>query len=106
MNKIIFFVLFLSLVVCNCENDQDEQELDLIGVVINETSCGGGPEPVFIIRLGVNDSIMTATLPKEFQVTDLKIQFKTKESSSDLFCTTDKIYPENFDVFDVILFLD
>jgi hypothetical protein len=44
---------------------------------------------------------MTATLPKEFQVPALKIQFKTKERSVVVYCAQDKLYPEQLDVFDV-----
>ena len=88
----------MLLLACDSQN---EDTVIQTGTVLNQTSCGGGPEPVFIIKLGEKDSIMTATLPKEFQEPSLKIQFKTKEKSSDLYCTTDKIYPEHLDVYEV-----
>lgn len=103
MFKVLVAVLFILLVACDSES---EETPNLIGIVADETSCNGGIEPVFIIKLGEKDSIITATLPDEFQIPNLNIQFKTKESSFDLFCTSDKIYPEDFDVFDVILFSD
>jgi len=99
MYKILVAFLFIVLVACDSQN---EEELDQIGIVVNQTSCGGGIEPVFIVKLGEKDFIMTATLPKQFQKTNLKIQFKTKESTLYLYCTTDKVYPKQFDVYDVI----
>jgi hypothetical protein len=106
MNKIILCVLIFGLVACDSENKQEELEEKLSGIVINKTSCSGGPEPVYIIKLSEKDSIMTATLPDAFQIPNLNIEFKTKASSIVLFCTTDKIYPKDFDVFDVSLFVD
>lgn len=99
MPKIIVPFLFVLLVSCD---SQSVEESNLTGVVKNITSCEGGAESVFIIKLGEKDSIMTATLPKEFHTPNLKIQFKTKEKSSVLYCTADKIYPEHLDVYDVI----
>ena len=97
------FFLIVFLMACDSNN---QEESNLTGVVLNKTSCSGGVEPVFIIKLSENDSIITSTLPKEFQVTNLKIKFKTRAPSANIFCTTDKIYPEGFDVYDVMLFSD
>ncbi|WP_341216700.1 hypothetical protein [uncultured Wocania sp.] len=99
MSKILFAFLCIVLFACDGQN---EDELNQTGTVVNQTSCGGGLEPVFIIKLSEKDSIMTSTLPKEFQKANLKIQFKTKESTLYVYCTTDKIYPKQFDVYDVI----
>tara|TARA_R110002012_G_scaffold263456_2_gene446543 strand:+ start:208026 stop:208358 length:333 start_codon:yes stop_codon:yes gene_type:complete len=88
----------MLLISCSKENVSVDEK---IGVVTNITSCGGGLEPVFIIKLGDKDSIMTSTLPMEFQVPKLTIAFKTKKSTRALYCTTDKIYPPAFDVFSV-----
>jgi hypothetical protein len=98
MTKHFFILLFFVLISCykNEINSMYEN-----GTVLNITSCGGGEEPVFIIKINDDDSIMTATLSKEFQIPNLKIKFKRKESSFSLYCTDDKIYPPAFDVFDV-----
>lgn len=96
-------IVFLVIILFSC-SDQDEAQLYKTGIVLNQTSCTGGLEPVFIIKLNEKDSIITATLPKVFQEPNLKIQFKTREKSSMLVCTTDKIYPEHFDVYDVVLY--
>lgn len=101
MNKTTFLIIFLIFTACD-SNIKDE-EIILTGIVAKETSCSGGAEPVFIIKLSEIDSIITGTLPDEFQIPDLEIQFKTKENSFDLFCTADKVYPESFDVNDVKL---
>lgn len=100
MHKI--WLLFLAIVLVCC-SAKDYEQFAKKGIVVSQTSCSGGVEPVFIIKLNETDSILTATLPKQFQQPNLKIQFKTREKSSILFCTTDKIYPENFDVYDVVL---
>jgi len=98
MIKSTFIVLAMLLISCSKDNVTIDEK---IGVVMNITSCGGGQEPVFIIKLGENDSIMTSTLPKEFQVQNLSIAFKSKKSTTPLYCTTDKVYPPAFDVFSV-----
>ena len=101
MSKTLDAFLFVFILFIGCDS-QNENELNQTGIVVNQTSCGGGIEPVFIIKLSEKDSIMTATLPKAFQKPNLKIQFKTKESTLFLYCTTEKIYPKQFDVYDVI----
>lgn len=98
MRKIILVSLAFLLMGCNSEN---EGVVVLTGTVVGTTSCAGGPEPVFVIKLSDNDSIMTATLPEKFQVPDIKIQFKTEKCSNYLYCTTDKVYPECLNVYDV-----
>ncbi|MFD1161646.1 MULTISPECIES: hypothetical protein [Hwangdonia] len=97
--SVVFLCVCVLFIACDSQNEDESIQT---GTVINQTSCGGGPEPVFIIKLSENDSIMTATLPKAYQKPLLKIQFKTKEKTSLLICTMDKIYPKQFDVFDVI----
>ncbi|WOD44689.1 hypothetical protein [Hwangdonia lutea] len=101
MSKMLTAFLCIGFLLLACDSE-NEDVLNQTGIVVNQTSCGGGPEPVFIIKLSENDSIMTATLPKAYQKPNLKIQFKTKEKSSVLICTMDKIYPEHIDVYDVI----
>jgi len=103
MRKIILISFWVLLIACDSEKEDD---LNIIGTVVNTTSCSGGPEQVFIIKLKDEESIMTATLPKEFQIPNLEIKFKTKEPTIFVYCTTDKIYPNQLDVYDVSLLLD
>lgn len=98
MIKNTFISLFIFLAACE---PKDEYLIEQTGIVMNSTSCNGGPEPVYIIKLAENDSIMTATLSKEFQVPNLQIKFKTKRNTTTLFCTQDKTYPLALTVFDI-----
>jgi hypothetical protein len=101
------FAALVLFVICYSCTSTNEETSSLIGVVKNRTSCTGGPQPVFVIKLNEKDSIITATLQEEFQILNATIKFKTKDSSPYLiFCTTDKIYPNYFDVYDVRLFSD
>ena len=90
-------------VACDSKNEND---LFLTGTVSHTTSCGGIPEPMYIIKLSNSVSIMSSNLPDAFQIQNLKIQFKTKAPSSIAYCTHDKIYPEQFDVYDVSTVLE
>tara|TARA_R110002051_G_scaffold63597_2_gene115788 strand:+ start:170 stop:481 length:312 start_codon:yes stop_codon:yes gene_type:complete len=98
MKKITF--IFLIILIISCDS-KDENLIEQTGTVMHTTSCGGGSEPVYIIGLDDNKVIMTATLSKEFQVPNLKINFKTKKNTASLYCTQDKVYPMAYDVFDV-----
>jgi len=96
--KYTFVLLALLFFTCDSKSEDD---LFITGTVSHITSCGGLSEPVYIIKLSDVDSIMTSNLPDTFQITNLKIQFKTKAPSSFVYCTTDKVYPEQFDVYNV-----
>ncbi|TYA74078.1 hypothetical protein [Seonamhaeicola marinus] len=105
LTKTYSLLILLIVLLLACESD-DNGEQDITGIVQNTTSCGGAPEPVFIIKVSETDLIMTGTLPKEFQETNKKIRFKTKDPEVFVYCTHDKIYPQQFDVFDVVLIED
>lgn len=103
MTKWVTIVLAFTLVGCTSSNEDD---LFLTGTVSHTTSCGGIPEPMYIIKLSDNDSIMSSNLPDAFQIPNLKIRFKTKTPLAIAYCTDDKIYPEQFDVYDVTVILE
>ncbi|MFV9549552.1 hypothetical protein [Algibacter sp. PT7-4] len=94
-------LIFVLLLCFACSPTNENESTIFNGVVASQTSCSGGKEPIFIIRLGEADSIITGTLPKAFQVPNLNIQFRSKTNTFNIFCTTDKVYPEAFNVYNV-----
>ncbi|MCB4798377.1 hypothetical protein [Neotamlana laminarinivorans] len=102
INRLIFITAIIILAACS--NSDNEDENLLYGVVAGVTSCSGGQEPVYVIKLNETDSIITATLSSEYQLKGLYIKFQLyKDSENLIYCTTDKIYPEYFDVYNVSL---